>query len=58
MFYELYEKSYNPYTIYIHQGVSDLYYFFFRTRAQNGKPQTVYGALIGKQAGRDIEVNE
>jgi len=27
-----------------------------RTRAQNGKPQTVYGALIGKQAGRDIEV--
>eukprot|EP00088_Acartia_fossae_P037829 TRINITY_DN3905_c0_g1_i12.p1 TRINITY_DN3905_c0_g1~~TRINITY_DN3905_c0_g1_i12.p1 ORF type:complete len:328 (-),score=104.68 TRINITY_DN3905_c0_g1_i12:215-1198(-) len=27
-----------------------------RTRAQEGKPKNVYGALIGKQAGRDIEV--
>lgn len=27
-----------------------------RTRAQNGKPMNVYGALIGKQSGRDIEV--
>lgn len=27
-----------------------------RTKAQEGKPTQVYGALIGKQAGRDIEV--
>jgi len=27
-----------------------------RTRAQHGEPQSVYGALIGKQKGRNIEV--
>jgi len=27
-----------------------------RTKAQEGRPTTVYGALIGKQAGRDIEI--
>jgi len=27
-----------------------------RTRAQKGKPENVYGALIGKQEGRNIEV--
>merc|ERR550519_1658836 len=27
-----------------------------RTKAQEGSPKQVYGALIGKQAGRDIEV--
>jgi hypothetical protein len=27
-----------------------------RTKAQHNKPTKVYGALIGKQAGRDIEI--
>ena len=27
-----------------------------RTKAQEGKPKQVYGALIGKTVGRDIEV--
>ena len=27
-----------------------------RTKAQESKPTQVYGALIGKQAGRDIEI--
>jgi COP9 signalosome complex subunit 6 len=27
-----------------------------RTKAQEGKPTQVYGALIGKQAGRDVEI--
>ncbi|KAF6038176.1 hypothetical protein EB796_003518 [Bugula neritina] len=27
-----------------------------RTRAQNGRPQTVFGAVIGKQTGRLVEL--
>merc|ERR550517_2447693 len=27
-----------------------------RVKAQEGRPVTVYGALIGRQAGRDIEL--
>ena len=29
---------------------------WFRTKAQEGRPIQVYGALIGKQNGRDIEL--
>ena len=29
---------------------------YFRTKAQNSRPIPVYGALIGKQNGRDIEL--